>query len=123
MIGTRKFMATLQQGNSRVSNDNQTNVGLQGSEPERNQASALGVAISREEKGTDRVIVRFTGFRCRPLDPDNFAAGVKDSLDALRYAHLIDGDEPWRITLQTEQVKVAHRNQEKTIIELEYPNG
>lgn len=68
-----------------------------------------------------RVRVRFTGYRVRPLDPDNFAASCKDGLDFLRHSHLIEGDEPWRIILETEQVKVRSFKEEKTVIEVEMP--
>jgi len=89
--------------------------------PECNQAPILGSAISGEEQGVDRIIVRFVGKRVRPLDPDNFAGSCKDLLDGLRHAGLIPGDEPWRIKLETEQVKVRTSSEEKTVIEIEYP--
>ncbi len=87
--------------------------------PQRHQAAALGKAIRGEEAGTPRATVRFTGYRVRPLDPDNFAGSVKDLLDGLRHAALIPGDEPWRIRLETEQVRVRTFAQEKTVIEIE----
>lgn len=87
---------------------------------ERNQASALGGAVQGETEGVRRIVVRFTGYRVKPLDPDNHAGGQKDLLDGLRHAGLIPGDEPWRIKLETEQVKVAHYKDEQTVIEVEY---
>lgn len=87
-------------------------------QPEHHQTPALGGTTQGKEKGMERVRVRFTGYRCRPLDPDNFAGSVKDCLDFLRHARLIDGDEPWRIILETEQVKVGKRSEEKTTIEI-----
>jgi len=88
-------------------------------EPKRHQTAALGGANEGEEESLSRIIVRFTGCRVRPLDPDNFAGSVKDLLDGLRHAGLIPGDEPWRIKLETEQVKVRQFAEEKTIIEIE----
>lgn len=44
---------------------------------------------------------------------------MKEIFDGLRHAGLISGDEAWRIDFQTRQEKVAHRWQEKTVIELE----
>ncbi len=67
-----------------------------------------------------RTRVRFTGFRVRPLDPDNFAGSVKDLLDGLRHAHLIEGDEWWRIELTTAQEKVKSYAEERTVIEIEW---
>lgn len=86
-----------------------------------NEAPALGSAVPRAEKSTSRITVRFTGYRVRPLDPDNFAGGVKDLLDGLRYAGLIPGDEAWRIRLKTDQEQVDHFTEEKTVIEIIYP--
>jgi hypothetical protein len=87
---------------------------------EPDQAPTLGAAVSREVQSVPRVTVRFIGYRCRPLDPDNFAGGCKDLLDGCRHAGLIPGDEPWRINFETRQEKVGHRSQEKTVIEIEY---
>lgn len=103
-----------------MSYDDTSKFELQNAKSKRYKTSALGGTNGRETAGDRRVIVRFTGFRCRPLDPDNFAGSVKDCLDGLRYAHLLEGDEPWKIILQTDQVKVRHKNEEKTVIEIEY---
>jgi hypothetical protein len=88
---------------------------------EQDQAPALGGPAQGETAGLRRVAVRFTGFRVKPLDPDNFAGSVKDLIDGLRHAGLLLGDEPWRITLETEQVRVKHFAQERTEIVLVYP--
>lgn len=87
--------------------------------PERDQAPALGGPTQGTGPGLRCAIVSFTGYRVRPLDPDNFAGSVKDLLDGLRHAGLIPGDENWRIALVTQQVKVAHFSQEQTLIEIE----
>jgi len=86
--------------------------------PERHKAKPLGKAVRREEESLPRVTVRFIGYRVRPLDPDNFAGSVKDLLDGLRHSGLLLGDEPWRIKLETEQVKVSSYKEEHTVIEL-----
>jgi hypothetical protein len=93
---------------------------LQNAELERDQAAALGVATERKTKSVQRVTVRFVGYRCRPLDPDNFAGGCKDLLDGLRHAGLLPDDRPEDIIFETEQIKVAHRGEERTQIILEY---
>ena len=102
-------------------NETATHAELQRSEPQRDQAPALVGANAREEKGVERAVVRFIGYRLRPLDPDNFAGGCKDLLDGLRHAKLLAGDEPWRIIFQTEQIKAQTRAEERTVIEIEYP--
>ncbi len=95
--------------------------GLPDTEFECYEAPALGGSIQGKAGSDDRVVISFTGYRVRPLDPDNFAGSVKDLLDGLRHAGLISGDEPWRIRLETEQVKVATFKQEKTVIEISKP--
>jgi len=92
---------------------------LSGAVSQRDKTPPLVAAIQRETKSLPRTTVRFIGFRCHPLDPDNFAGGCKDLLDGLRHASLIPGDEPWRINFETRQQKVARRSQEKTVIEIQ----
>jgi hypothetical protein len=58
-------------------------------EPQPDKASALVRANAGKAQS-------FTGYRVRPLDPDNFAGSCKDLLDGCRHAGLIPGDEPWR---------------------------
>lgn len=92
---------------------------VQNPEPQRHETPTLDATGEGKEKGIHRATVRFTGYRVRPLDPDNFAGSVKDLLDGLRHAGLIIGDEPWRIILETQQVKVGSFKEEKTVIEID----
>ncbi len=92
---------------------------IQDSESEHHQTPALGAAVQGKTQGMERTRVCFIGYRCKPLDPDNFAGSVKDLLDGLRHSGLIYGDEVWRIALETRQEKVSHYTQEKTVIEIE----
>ncbi len=101
--------------------DHQTDRPIPNAKPKPNKGRALGNKLQEQEGGISRTVVRFTGFRVRPLDPDNFAGSVKELLDGLRHAHLINGDEAWRIKLETDQVKVAHYKDEKTVIEITTP--
>lgn len=96
---------------------------LSDTEPQYNQEEALGGPAEGEETSLGRTYVRFTGYRVRPLDPDNFAGSIKDLLDGLRHAHLIRGDEPWKIILQTDQIKVKTFAQECTVIEIIWPTA
>jgi hypothetical protein len=87
----------------------------------RNPRPALAENPRGKKEGMGRTRVRFTGFRVRPLDPDNFAGSVKDLLDGVKHAGLIPGDEPWRIILETDQVQVATFKEERTEIEIITP--
>lgn len=89
-------------------------------QPQRHEAPTLGAADEGKAPGDGRTRVRFVGYRVRPLDPDNFAGSVKDLLDGLRHAGLLAGDEPWRIILETEQVRVPSFAQERTEIFLTF---
>lgn len=97
------------------------NGGLQGSEP---QCSVLNGALAKgtgKEKGTGRIILSYSGYRQRLLDPDNFAGGTKFLTDALRYCGAIPSDSDDQITLEFSQKKVATKEQEKTLVTIQYP--
>lgn len=101
--------------------DDNHNSKVSDTEPQRDQAPALGKAISGEAQGINRPRIRFVGYRVRPLDPDNFAGSVKDLLDGLAHANLIPGDATWQIILETEQVKVSTFKDERTEVTIIYP--
>ena len=88
---------------------------------ERHDAPALERTTTREETRMGRVRVRFTGYRVRPIDPDGFSGSCKGILDFLHRSGLIEGDEPWRIIFETDQVRVKHFTEEKTEIVIDYP--
>lgn len=70
-------------------------------------------------QGAARIVVRLTSFRVRLLDPDNLCP--KALVDGLRYAGIIPDDRPQDIELAIAQQKVAHRREERTEIELVFP--
>lgn len=98
----------------------EANCPVSDAEPEPDKGPALANKHAREGTGVPSITVRFIGFRVRPLDPDNFAGSVKDLLDGLRHAALIPGDEPWRIRLETAQVRVGTFKEERTEIVIRY---
>lgn len=110
-----------QNGYTIVSTTNPSRDTLPHSKPECDQAPTLGRSTQRKTHSVQRFIVRFTGYRVRPLDPDNFAGSVKDLLDGLRHAGLIPEDNPWTIKLETEQVKVSSFVNERTEVEIISP--
>ena len=63
-----------------------------------------------------RFSVRFISVRKRLLDPDNLSC--KWLLDSLRYASIISGDEPEKISLEVTQRKCRKDESEHTIIEV-----
>lgn len=95
---------------------------VRNSVPESNAAATLDSMEKREGESQACVRVRFTGYRVRLLDPDNFAGSVKDLLDCLRQSLLIVDDSPDHIILETTQQKVGTRKEERTEIVITYDN-
>ena len=81
----------------------------------------MGANGKRKTQSARRPHVCFTLCRIKLLDVDAKYGSIKDLLDSLQYARLIQGDREDQITLEVRQEKVAHRCEEKTVIELEYP--
>lgn len=92
---------------------------LPNSKPQRDKAPALERANAGKTPGLRRIRVRFTGYRTRCLDPDNFAGSCKDLLDGLRHAGLIPSDSYWSIVFETAQEQVETHKEERTLIEIE----
>jgi hypothetical protein len=96
------------------------NAELPNPEPQREPASALDTTAEGKKDSTRRITVRIVSHRIRPCDADNIAGGSKWLIDQLRAFKLIPDDDPASIILSVEQVKVAHRTEQKTEIELIY---
>ena len=77
---------------------------------------ALAGGQAHERRGTGRVHVCYTVFRCRPCDPDNHV--TKWLTDSLRRAGIIADDTDEHIELQVKQVKVKTKAQQGTMIEV-----
>ncbi len=89
--------------------------------PQPDQGLPLGRPAQAPAGSLERIVVRVTGRRVKPLDPDNFAGSLKHLLDGLCHAGLIPDDASWAIRLVTDQERVAHFSQEETVIEIIYP--
>lgn len=71
-----------------------------------------------QETSKRRTKVRIVRYACRPLDCDNYAGGCKALIDELRYAKIIRDDNPETIEVEFKQVKVSHKTEERTEIEI-----
>jgi len=71
-----------------------------------------------KETSRQRTNLRITRYSCRPLDCDNYAGGCKAIIDELRYAKLIQDDDPETIEVEFKQIKVKHKAEEHTEIEI-----
>lgn len=101
--------------------DHRVDGSLPDAKPKRPTKEPLGKAATGEAPIMGSIALGITGYRCRPLDPDGHAGGCKYIIDGLRAAGLLFDDNPWAIRLQTEQVKVRSRKEEKTVIRITYP--
>ena len=71
-----------------------------------------------KETRSKRTRIIITRYSCRPLDCDNYAGGCKPIIDQLRYAKLIQDDDPETIEVDFRQIKVKTKNEEHTEIEI-----
>lgn len=97
--------------------ENHTDTRLPNPKPTK-QAGALDGDHAGKTSSPGCPLVRFTLCRIRLLDVDSKYGSVKDLLDGLQYAGLIRGDREGEINLEVHQIKVAHRHEEKTLIEI-----
>lgn len=80
------------------------------------------LAKSKTQKGDSRkCMVSIVSYRVRLADVDGCIG--KWHLDALRYAGAISDDTEEAISYKISQKKVQHKVQEKTLIEIVYPDG
>ena len=86
--------------------------------PKCDAKQALEPLPPAKERSQSRTHIRITRYSCRPLDCDNYAGGCKPLIDELRYAKLIRDDNPETIEVEFKQVKVPHKTEERTEIEI-----
>ncbi len=85
------------------------------------QSEALGCESERKASRPRCPLVGFTLYRVKLLDWEAKHSSVKDLLDGLRYAGLVDGDREDQIDPKSYviQKQVLHYAEEKTVIEIE----
>lgn len=88
--------------------------------PEHVQVAALASSVPGKEGSKTRIAVRITRLAIRSLDPDNLGGSVKALLDSLRDSGLIPDDDRQSIELQVKEVKVNHRREQGTLLEIIY---
>lgn len=72
----------------------------------------------KAQKGSKkRISLRITRYSTRLLDEDNLG-GSKLLTDQLRYAGIIPNDDPGSTKIILDQIKVPHKAQERTEIEI-----
>lgn len=102
-------------------NDDSSDGKVPNPQPERNKKATLVAAVPGKDKSMARIAISYQGYRCKLLDPENFAGSTKDLTDGLRAAGLIDDDSYWHVTITHEQTQVPHKAEQKTEIKITYP--
>lgn len=87
------------------------------SKPKQNPRKTLQVSDGIQKRSASRITLRITRFATRLLDEDNLA-GAKLLTDQLRYAGIIPSDAPEILKIVLDQVKVPHKEEEKTEIKI-----
>ena len=86
---------------------------------ERNLSNESLEADQAEAASSTRYTVRVTSYRRRLLDEDNLCE--KFHIDSLRYAGILPSDAPERCHIETFQIKVSTKKEEKTVLEITLP--
>jgi hypothetical protein len=99
----------------------EANVKVHPPQLEQKPGTSLVGDLPRKQKSAGRITVRYTIRRVRPLDFENAPSGTKPITDGLRCCGLIPGDSPEEIKYELEQEKVKTYAEERTEIEIIYP--
>lgn len=92
------------------------------SEPKRTDRRAL-VGLPEAKAGNrQRHRVRIERRSVAPIDADNFAGGCKALIDCLRQSGIIEDDDPESLEVTFAQVRVRHKRDEGTLIEIQGPD-
>ena len=92
--------------------------GVSNSKPKCNAKQTLEPLPQAKKGSKNRTHIRIARYSCRPLDCDNYAGGCKALIDELRYAGIIQDDDPETIQVEFIQFKVPHKTEERTEIEV-----
>lgn len=102
-------------------NENQTDSKEEDAELERVCREESFRLDEREARDSKRVLIRITSYRTKRIDRSNFF--TKYFIDACTYSGLIRDDTESEITEKTYQVIVRSESEERTEIEIIYPDG
>lgn len=91
--------------------------------PQPAPRATLVASAKRESPRQARTTLVITRRSCSLLDADNFAGGCKPLIDQLRYAKLIEDDDPETIEILFRQTKVKTKKEEMTHIEITTTGG
>ncbi len=97
--------------------------GVSDSKPQRDPVQPLDSGAPRKKESAQRTVVRIVRYGCRLLDRDNLQGGAKPCVDCLKEAGLIVDDTEAEIDLIVTQERVFNKDQQRTEIEITWPDG
>ena len=100
-----------------------TTAGIHNPKPQPPARPALDDPPKGKETRTPRTALVITRHAVRLLDADNYAGGCKPLIDQLRYAKLIEDDDPETIEITFRQAKCKTKAEEKTTIQITRSSG
>jgi len=92
--------------------------GIPHPKPQPNPRLPLVNACEGKDQSKNRVTLVITRSAVSLLDADNFAGGCKPLIDQLRYAKLIEDDDPETVEILFRQTKVKTKAEERTEVEI-----
>ena len=95
-----------------------TTAGIHNPKPQPPARPTLDPPPKGKETRPPRTALIITRYACRLLDADNYAGGCKPLIDQLRYAKLIEDDDPETIEITFRQAKCKTKAEEKTTIQI-----
>jgi hypothetical protein len=97
--------------------------GVSHAKPQPAARPALVAPAKGEGPRKARTTLVITRHACSLLDADNYAGGCKPLIDQLRYAKLIEDDDPETVEILFRQVKVKTKKEEMTTVEITQGTG
>ena len=92
--------------------------GIPHPKPQPNPRLPLVNPREGKDQSKNRVTLVITRSAVSLLDADNFAGGCKPLIDQLRYAKLIEDDDPETVEILFRQTKVKTKAEERTEVEI-----
>ena len=100
-----------------------TTAGIHNPKPQPPARPALDSPPKGKETRPPRTALIITRHAVRLLDADNYAGGCKPLIDQLRYAKLIEDDDPETIEITFRQAKCKTKAEEKMTIQITRSSG
>ena len=106
-----------------MSYDDTSKFGVPDSEREQVRLPKLAGGDGGKQESKERPRVIITSYRTRLLDKDNAYSGAKYLLDSVKHSGFVHDDSEKEINYEVIQIKVAHRKEEHTTVDIIYADN